>query len=259
MLNNLIVVVPARFGSSRLEGKPLADIHGVPMVVRVASLAIEALPSAYVVVATDNDQISDVCKRNGINVLMTSPQHISGTDRIVEVRGILEAQMGNLDGKIFLNIQGDEPLIPISFVRAFANSAVESINSGDGMFTAATPIKDVDSLLNVNVVKVVKNAQDKAMYFSRAPLCLGRAGMADVTLSPVAHLRHVGVYAYSNKLLYQWSDLPNSITEDNEVLEQLRVLEAGIPIGVKVFHDEIPHGVDTLEDLEHVRRIFKGM
>lgn len=250
-----IVVIPARFGSSRLEGKPLLPIGGLPMVIRVARQAQSlADQSMTVVVATDDARIKDVCIEHSVDVVMTSPNHESGTDRVVEVYERLKSRGMASESSLIVNVQGDEPLIPVEFLDGFVDHC-ESVAAD--MYTAATKISDPESLSNPNVVKVVLNNKSDALYFSRAPLCLGRQTTDQVALNDV-HLRHIGIYAYRGHFLKQWPKLPHSKLEVAETLEQLRALESGAKINVQVVENAPPHGVDTREDYERVCECFEN-
>jgi 3-deoxy-manno-octulosonate cytidylyltransferase (CMP-KDO synthetase) len=244
------VIIPARLASTRLPNKPLADLGGKPMVVRVAERAVLSGASS-VVVATDHADIVKACELHGVKALMTRADHPSGTDRIAEVA----KAMALADDAVVVNVQGDEPLIEPALIAATA-----ALVSGDvPMATAAHPIQDVADIFNPNVVKVVLNRQGNALYFSRATIPWHRDGFATsqaVVPAGYAPLRHIGLYAYSNRFLQTYPTLALSPLEQIEALEQLRVLWHGYPIAVHVTQEAPAAGVDTPEDLERVRKHF---
>ncbi len=245
------VLVPARLASTRLPRKPLADIAGLPMVVRVAQRCQQSR-AGQVVVATDSDEVLQACQAHGVRVLMTRADHPTGSDRLAEAC----EQLG-LDGRdIVVNVQGDEPLIDTALIDACASLLAER---GDCvMSTAAHAIDDVAEYGNPNVVKVVTDAAGRALYFSRAPLPWWRDGSAGGTLAlpQPAPLRHIGIYGYSAGFLRRFPSLPVSPLEQVESLEQLRVLWHGERIAVHVSAERPGPGIDTPEDLERVRRMF---
>lgn len=247
------VIVPARLASTRLPDKPLADIGGTPMVVRVAQRASQSSARA-VVVATDHASIVEACERHGVRVLMTRADHASGSDRIAEACSLL-----GLDGdEAIVNVQGDEPLIDPPLIDACA--ALIAQRPDCVMATAAHAIDSVADYVNPNVVKVVLDAQGRALYFSRAPLPWWRdgnaQGLAALTALPEpAPLRHVGLYAYRAAFLRRFPQLTMAPLERLEALEQLRVLWHGERIAVHVATHAPGPGVDTPEDLARVRQI----
>ena len=244
------VLVPARLASTRLPRKPLADIGGLPMVVRVAQRA--ALSSASrVVVAADDEQIVEACARHGVAALLTRADHATGSDRLAEACARLD-----LDGDaIVVNVQGDEPLIDPRLVRRCAELLQQ--RSDCVMSTAAHPIESLQDYLDPNVVKVVVDAQAVALYFSRAPIPWQRDGGGNVLpLHPPA-LRHVGLYAYRARFLRRFPQLEPAAVERCEALEQLRVLWHGQRIAVHVSDEAPGTGVDTPEDLARVRALFR--
>jgi 3-deoxy-manno-octulosonate cytidylyltransferase (CMP-KDO synthetase) len=245
------VIIPARLASSRLPEKPLADIGGLPMVVRVARQA--ALSSAqHVVVATDHARIAKACQDHGVRHLMTRADHASGSDRLAEAAALL----GLAADDVVLNVQGDEPLIDPALIEACAAALHASPDCV--MSTVAHPIDSAADYRNPNVVKVVLNAAGQAMYFSRAPLPWWRdAPPADDALPQPAPLRHVGLYAYRAGFLNRFGAMAASPLEQIEALEQLRVLWHGHRIAVHVARTAPAAGVDTPQDLERVRRIFE--
>jgi 3-deoxy-manno-octulosonate cytidylyltransferase (CMP-KDO synthetase) len=245
------VLIPARLASTRLPNKPLADIAGKPMVVRVAERA--ALSGAScVVVAADDDSIVRACTDAGIQALLTHRHHVSGSDRLAQACELL-----GLDGDdVVVNVQGDEPLIEPALVRRCAQLLEQRPDCV--MSTAAHTITDVADWVNPNVVKVVLDAQSRALYFSRAPIPWWRDGHAtSITGLPVpAPLRHVGLYAYRAGFLRGFPQLSAAPVEACESLEQLRVLWHGERIVVEVWPHSPGPGVDAPEDLARVRALF---
>lgn len=244
------VLIPARLASTRLPRKPLADIGGVPMVVRVAQRA--ALAGAErVVVAADDAEIVAACRDHGVQALLTRSDHASGSDRLAEACTLL-----GLDGDaLVVNVQGDEPLIDPGLVTACVSLLAQRPDCV--MSTAAHAIASADDFANPNVVKVVLDAAGRALYFSRAPIPWWRdgssAGRPGVP-SP-APLRHVGLYGYRAGFLRRFPTLPPAPIEATEALEQLRVLWHGERIAVHVGDAASAPGVDTPEDLERVRAL----
>ncbi|MEO7150494.1 MAG: 3-deoxy-manno-octulosonate cytidylyltransferase [Burkholderiaceae bacterium] len=242
------VLIPARLASTRLPRKPLADIGGLPMIVRVARRA--ALSGAQsVVVAADDAEIVTACERHGVRAILTRSDHSSGSDRLAEA---CERLALDAEDKV-VNVQGDEPLIEPALIDACAD--LLDRHADCVMSTAAHPIADADELRNPNVVKVVLDAQGRALYFSRAPIPWWRdAGSAGTTpISDPPPLRHIGVYAYRAGFLRRYAALAPSPLEGIESLEQLRVLWHGERIAVHLSHTAPAPGVDTPQDLERVR------
>jgi 3-deoxy-manno-octulosonate cytidylyltransferase (CMP-KDO synthetase) len=247
---SFIVIIPARLASTRLPNKPLADLGGKPMVVRVAERA-KASGAARIVVATDHADILAACAAHGIEACMTRADHPSGTDRIAEVARTL----GLPDDAVVVNLQGDEPLIDPALLSACA----ARIGRDVPMATCAHPLHDVQDAFNPNVVKVVLDKFGRALYFSRATIPWHRDAFAQSREQlPVGYvpLRHIGLYAYSNVFLQQYPQLAPSPLETIEALEQLRVLWHGVPIAVHVTDSAPAAGVDTAEDLARVRSYF---
>jgi len=247
-----LVVIPARFASSRLRGKPLADICGKPMVVRVAERA-RASGASAVWVATDDRDVFDAVRRHGHQAMMTRTDHATGTDRIAEAARLL----GLAEGEIVVNVQGDEPLIAPELIREVAQSLAE--HGEASIATACHPITDTESLLNPNVVKVVLDHNGHALYFSRAPVPYPRDNLAlsqSALPQGLPSYRHIGIYAYHARFLQLHSRLGPAAIERFEALEQLRALWHGHRIAVAVTAHAPEAGVDTAEDLERVRRIF---
>ncbi|WP_027864783.1 3-deoxy-manno-octulosonate cytidylyltransferase [Massilia alkalitolerans] len=244
------VIIPARLASTRLPNKPLADLGGKPMVVRVAERARES-GASRIIVATDHPDILAACEAHGIEACMTRADHPSGTDRIAEVAH----KLGLAPGEVVVNLQGDEPLIDPDLLAACAARIVEGVP----MATVAHPIVDVAEVFNPNVVKVVLDKAGRALYFSRATIPWDRDAFAaskDALPAGYAPLRHVGLYAYSNAFLQAYPALESSPLETIEALEQLRVLWHGYPIAVHITDSAPPAGVDTPDDLERVRRHY---
>nr|WP_300308761.1 3-deoxy-manno-octulosonate cytidylyltransferase [Halomonas sp.] len=250
-MQEFIAVIPARYGSSRLPAKPLADIAGRPMVARVWDQACQSAASR-VVVATDDERIRDAVAELGAEVLLTSPDHPTGTDRLAEVAARLELA----DDAVLVNVQGDEPLLPPVLINQVAERLMQ--DEGASVATLAEPITDVDTLFNPNVVKVVRAASGRALTFSRAPMPWDREGFREkpALLETDAWLRHIGLYAYRASFLRAFSEWAPAALEQLEQLEQLRALYYGHEIQVALAETAPPAGVDTMEDLERVRRHF---
>ena len=245
------VLVPARLASTRLPRKALADLGGLPMIVRVAQRCALSGASA-VIVATDSEEIRAACAAHGVRALMTRTDHPTGSDRLAEAC----VQLG-LDGRdIVVNVQGDEPLIEPGLIDACAGLLAQ--RSDCVMSTAAHALDDVEEYGNPNVVKVVTDAAGRALYFSRAPLPWWRDGYASgvLALPDPAPLRHIGIYGYSAGFLRRFPGLTESPLERIESLEQLRVLWHGERIAVHLSAVRPGPGIDTPEDLERVRRHF---
>ena len=241
-----VVAIPARFAASRLPGKPLRLLGGEPLVLHVARRALAA-GAREVWVAADDARIADALASSGVRIAMTSTGHASGTDRLAECAQIA----GWADETIVVNLQGDEPFAPPEGIREVA-SLLE--RSGAKMATLATPVDDVETLLDPNAVKLVQASNGDALYFSRAPLPWPRDAFAiDRSTLPVvpghAWLRHIGIYAYRAGFLQHFASLPAGRLEQIESLEQLRVLEAGYRIAVARTPVPFAPGVDTPEDL----------
>ncbi len=246
------VVIPARYASSRLPGKPLADIGGRPMVLHVLERALQA-GAESVVVATDDARVQQAVEAAGRQALMTSPDHQSGTERLVEVAETL----GWADDTLVVNVQGDEPLIDPMLIREAARQLV--LHDDAVMATLAHPIHDHADFINPNVVKVVADEAGYALYFSRAPIPWPRDAFS--AQQPMPHelgaLRHIGLYAYRAGFLRTYASLPSSPLERYEMLEQLRVLWHGYRISLGITPVAPAPGVDTPEDLARVRGLFQ--
>ncbi len=244
------VIIPARLASTRLPNKPLADLGGKPMVVRVAERAALS-GAAQIIVATDHIDIARACEHHGIAVRLTRADHPSGTDRIAEVA----AALGLPAEAVVVNVQGDEPLIDPVLIAATA----AQISNTVPMATAAHVIDSAADAFNPNVVKVVLNQAGRAMYFSRATIPWHRDGFAQSTEqlpAGYAPLRHIGLYAYRQDFLQMYPTLTASPLEQIEALEQLRVLWHGYSIAVHIAPSAPAAGVDTPEDLARVRQFF---
>ena len=242
------VVIPARYASSRLPGKPLADVAGVPMVIQAWRRACDS-GAEEVVIATDDARVLDAAQAHGAPAVMTSPDHPSGTDRLAEV---VEARAWG-DETLVVNVQGDEPLIPAAVIDQVARNL--ALHAGASMATLCEPIIDRAVFDDPNAVKVVTDRNGLALYFSRAPVPWPR-DTEDIMALPAPPLRHIGIYAYRAGLLRRfvtWSPAP---VERIEMLEQLRIMHAGERIHVEQACEEVPGGVDTPEDLERLRALL---
>ena len=246
------VIVPARLASTRLPHKPLADIHGLPMVVRVAQRA--ALSNAtQVVVAADSIEIVQACQAHGVRAMLTQVDHPSGSDRLAEASALL----GLSPNDVVVNVQGDEPLINPELINQVAELLVQRPTAS--MSTAAHEIHELAEFTNPNVVKVVIDQAQLALYFSRAPIPWWRDGFAKgiQSLPQPAPLRHIGIYAYRVEFLQSFPTLQAAPIETGEALEQLRALWHGHKIAVHITPEVPGPGVDTPEDLERVRALYK--
>jgi 3-deoxy-manno-octulosonate cytidylyltransferase (CMP-KDO synthetase) len=253
MTTRFRVVIPARYQSTRLPGKPLADICGRPMVVRVLERASLA-GAESVLVATDHAAVFDGLRTVGAPVVMTRSDHPSGTDRLAEV---VDA-MGWSDDEIVVNVQGDEPLVAPDLISAVASALAADDEAM--VATAAHPLASAEEFFNPNVVKVVCDKRGRAMYFSRAPMPWARDAFMhgrDTLPAGLPAMRHVGIYAYRAAFLRHYAGLEASSLEQWEALEQLRVLWHGYPIVVKTIAEAPAPGVDTQADLERVRQLWR--
>lgn len=242
---SFIVLIPARLASTRLPNKPLADIGGEPMVVRVAQRALKS-GASRVVVACDSLEIQAACAAHGITAVLTKVDHPSGSDRLAEACDLL----GLPDERIVVNVQGDEPLIDPQLITSVADLLKNRPLAGMG--TVAYAIESVADQSNPNIVKVVLNAKSEALYFSRSLIPFNR----DAHPNAPKPLRHVGIYSYRAGFLRQFPKLPQAPIEISESLEQLRALWHGHTIAVHVSDAAPGPGVDTPEDLERVRAIW---
>ncbi len=255
--NSFKIVIPARFGSSRLPGKPLLDIAGKPMIQHVFERAVETglSPDGDIVVATDDQRIVDVCNSFGALAVMTAADHTSGTDRLAEVA----EKCGWQDDAIIINLQGDEPLMPAHLIRKVGENL--AANPLAGIATFSTPIDTTTDMFDSNIVKVVTNQAGMALYFSRAPIPWDRDNYnvhnnQNIQLAMPLPERHLGMYAYRSGTLKQIASAQPADIELQESLEQLRALWLGFAIHVESIAEQPGHGVDTPEDLERVRAIL---
>ena len=247
-----VVIVPALLASTRLPRKPLADIAGVPMIVRVARVA-SASGAAQVVVAADSAEIVDTCSAHGVAALLTRADHATGTDRLAEA----VAHLDLADDAIVVNLQGDEPLMPVAVLRRVADALAERDDCS--IATACHPLEDAAEFFSPNVVKVVSDATGRALYFSRAPIPWSRDAFAahrDRLPPGLPARRHIGLYAYRAGFLRRFPALPPAPLEQHESLEQLRALVLGFGIAVIELPGALPPGVDTAEDLDRVRALI---
>ncbi len=247
------VIIPARYASTRLPGKPLLDIAGKPMLQRVWEQSLQSEADA-VIIATDDQRIAEAARIWGAQVCMTAHEHASGTDRLQEVVQIL----GLADDALVVNVQGDEPLVPPAVINQVAANLAD--NPEAGMATLSEPLVDVASLLDSNAVKVVCDGRGFASYFSRAPIPYPRGldlEHPDALLRyPVGHWqRHIGLYAYRTGFLRRFVSWPQAPAEVLEQLEQLRALYHGEIVHVAAAREQVPAGVDTPADLEAVRHL----
>ncbi|ALH95986.1 3-deoxy-manno-octulosonate cytidylyltransferase [Acinetobacter equi] len=241
------IVIPARFASSRLPGKPLLEIHGRPMILRVVDQAKKVEGFDDLCVATDDERIAEICRKEGVDVVITSKHHPSGTDRLSEVARI----KGWVSEDIIVNVQGDEPLLPASLVQQVSNLLVDQPECS--MSTLCEPIYELSEFQRDSIVKVVMSKQNQALYFSRATIPYDRDGAKNQ--NPSLHnqaYRHLGLYAYRVKLLQEYVTWDMGVLEKLESLEQLRVLENGHRIAIAVAEANLPPGVDTQEDLDRL-------
>jgi 3-deoxy-manno-octulosonate cytidylyltransferase (CMP-KDO synthetase) len=243
-----LVVIPARLGSTRLPRKPLADIHGKPMVIRVAERAMQSAAHS-VIVATDSPEIQAVCDEHRIECLLTRDDHPTGTDRIAEIAQQLKLP----NNALVVNVQGDEPLIPPELINQVAQALAD--NPSCAISTVAVVITDLTEIQNPNVVKVVLNRSNEAMYFSRSAIPFVRDPKATATTE---YLRHLGIYAYRADFLQAYTRLDPAPPEQTESLEQLRALWNGYRIQVHIASEAPPAGVDTQEDLERIRSSWRA-
>lgn len=248
-----VVVIPARYASTRLPGKPLANIAGEPMVRHVARRALQA-GAGQVAVAIDDERVGHALQGLPVTVCMTRTDHASGSDRIAECVD----QLGWADDTIVVNLQGDEPFAPVAGIQEVARALVLD---DAPMATLATPVTSVEELFDPNAVKLVRGAHGRALYFSRAPLPWARDAFAhgrDALPANIPFLRHIGIYAYRARFLRAYANLPQTPLEQAESLEQLRVLENGHAIAVRLSPEAFPPGIDTPADLERAHRFLAG-
>ena len=242
------VIIPARFASSRLPGKPLADIAGKTMIERVYEQALKS-DCGQVVIATDDQRVEQACVEFSGPVCMTAFDHESGTDRLHEAA----LKLGLADEHIVVNVQGDEPLIPPALINQVAQNLASNENAG--MATLSISIDDMEEFLNPNAVKVVASDSGQALYFSRAPIPWPRDNVDELPPYYKAQ-RHIGIYAYRVSFLKQFVTWPISCLEQTEKLEQLRAMSNGVVIHVAQACEVPPAGIDTQHDLDRVRKLF---
>ncbi|MGY3891557.1 3-deoxy-manno-octulosonate cytidylyltransferase [Aeromonas mytilicola] len=246
---SFVVVIPARYASTRLPGKPLADIHGKPMVLHVVEKALQS-GADRVIVATDDERVQQALQTTGVEVCMTSKDHQSGTERLAEVC----RHYGFAADTIVVNVQGDEPLIPPAIIRQVADNLAAATAP---MATLSVPIQDAEEVFNPNAVKVVTDKDGYALYFSRASIPWDRDRFAKSLEQIGSHYqRHIGIYAYRAGFIQRYVDWAPSALEQVEALEQLRVLWYGEKIHVAQALEAPPVGVDTQQDLDKVRALL---
>lgn len=244
------IVIPARFASSRLPGKPLLEIHGRPMILRVVDQAKKVAGFDDLCVATDDERIAEVCRAEGIDVVLTHADHPSGTDRLSEVARI----KGWASEDIVVNVQGDEPLLPAQLVQQVAQLLESQPESS--MSTLCEPIHSLEEFKRDSIVKVVMSKYNQALYFSRATIPYDRDGaQQEVQLLHPQAYRHLGLYAYRVNLLQEYVSWDMGVLEQLESLEQLRVLENGHRIAIAVAEANLPPGVDTQADLDRLNEM----
>lgn len=244
------VIIPARYASQRLPGKPLLDIAGKPMIQRVYECALKS-QAQRVLVATDDERIAEVVTGFGGEVCMTGVAHQSGTDRLQEV----VSKLGLGREEIVVNVQGDEPLIPAAVINQVANNLAQ--HSQASCATLCEPLHSREECFNPNIVKVVCDKHGMALYFSRAPLPWDRDAWAKPgELFPELARRHIGIYAYRTGLLHEFVQWPAAALENIEKLEQLRILVNAHKIHVEAACEPVPGGVDTAEDLQRLNTIL---
>lgn len=244
------IIIPARFASSRLPGKPLLEIHGRPMILRVVDQAKKVAGFDDLCVATDDERIAEVCRAEGVDVVITSADHPSGTDRLSEVARI----KGWASEDIIVNVQGDEPLLPAQLVQQVAQ-LLES-HPQSSMSTLCEPIHSLEEFQRDSIVKVVMSKYNQALYFSRATIPYDRDGAKQAVqqLHEQAY-RHLGLYAYRVNLLQEYVSWDMGVLEKLESLEQLRVLENGHRIAIAIAEANLPPGVDTQADLDRLNQM----
>ena len=244
------IVIPARFASSRLPGKPLLAIHGRPMILRVVDQAKKVAGFDDLCVATDDERIAEVCRAEGVDVVITSADHPSGTDRLSEVARI----KGWASEDIIVNVQGDEPLLPAQLVQQVAQLLESQPESS--MSTLCEPIHSLDEFHRDSIVKVVMSKYNQALYFSRATIPYDRdSAKQEVQELHSQAYRHLGLYAYRVNLLQEYVSWNMGVLEQLESLEQLRVLENGHRIAIAVAEANLPPGVDTQADLDRLNEM----
>jgi len=243
------VIIPARYASTRLEGKPLCEIKGRPMIAHVYEKAIQS-GASKVIIATDDQRILEVAQKIGAECYLTDSNHLSGTDRIAEIISKLNIP----DEEIIVNLQGDEPTMPPALIKQVAIILSEQPQAQ--VATLCEPFEDEKDIFNPNMVKVVRDQNNFALYFSRAPIPWVRKNFTNVSgqSGETGHFRHIGLYAYRAGFLKQITQLPACNIENDESLEQLRVLYYGGRIYVANACEKPGIGIDTPEDLEKLRQ-----
>ncbi len=242
------VVIPARYGSSRLPGKPLLTLLDKPIIWHVIERCKEAgIEQADIFVATDDQRIDDVLKDKGIQVVLTSSSHQSGTDRINEVVELKEWS----GDTVVVNVQGDEPMIPPGLIQQLVSFTLS--NPSYHLTTAVVPLRSQDDFVNPNVVKAVLGHNGRALYFTRSASPMNRDNPSDLSFAK----RHIGIYAYRVSALKEFCSYVEDELESYEKLEQLRALSHGMSIGAMVFDGVVPHGIDTSDDYETIKRIME--
>lgn len=252
MSHNFYIVIPARFNSSRLPGKPLLPLAGKSLIQRTYENALNC-NAKETIIATDDLRIAEACHAFGAKVCMTKNTHLTGTDRIAEVVEINQWP----DDAIIVNVQGDEPFMPVSTIHTIYKALETHQNAA--MATACCPIQTIEDIFNPNCVKVVLDSQGLALYFSRAPIPWDRDTFATphkILAVNTLHYRHIGLYAYRAQLLRQYASWAPSILENIEALEQLRILHYGARIHVSILENPLPPGIDTAEDIQVAEKIL---
>ena len=248
LLSRVLAIIPARLGSERLPRKPLQLLHGRPLIEWVWKQVVPFKSVDHIVVATDSEEVAGVCYAFGADVELTLASHRSGTERCAEVA----SRENNLDYDVIVNIQGDEPFIAEEHV----SRSIAQVLLGHDIGTVAAPVRTLAAWRDSAVVKVVRGDDDRALYFSRAPIpYLRGAEPTSYQLTTESYLRHVGIYAYTRPALLKWVELPETTLERIEKLEQLRPLAAGMSIGVGLV-DDAAGGIDTPEDLRAAERMI---
>lgn len=242
------VVIPARYGSSRLPGKPLLNLIDKPVIWHVIERCKEAgIKQADIFVATDDQRISDALKGEDIQVVLTASEHQSGTDRINEVAQTKEWG----DETVVVNVQGDEPMIPPELIQQLVSFTLA--NPSYHLTTAVVPLRSQDDFANPNVVKAVLGHNGRALYFTRSASPMNRDNPSDLSFAK----RHIGIYAYRVSALREFCSYAEDELENYEKLEQLRALSHGMSIGAMTFDGDVPHGIDTVTDYESVKKIME--
>ncbi len=253
MTEKVVIAIPSRYGATRLPGKPLREIAGKALISHVIERAL-SFANCSVVVATDDPRIADIASAYGVTPVMTRAEHPTGSDRLAEVA----AKLGWRDETIVVNLQGDEPMMPISCLTAVVEALSEDTSAAAA--TLMTPILQMHEVLDPSCVKVVVDLRGRALYFSRAPIPWARDTWAQTReqLPTTPIYRHLGLYAYRSGTLRRFAGLAQSPLEKTESLEQLRLLENGLPIAIRVAPEAIPAGVDTEADLHRVAALLKA-